>query len=277
MSREGDLALSKLFGGADAKSQDAFTSLLGTLAVFPHHSLILGGSNTVGSQLPGDIDLWFVVDVPVAVKKHVEHEAWLLPDVNYVHDAGFFPWLGELLTVFFFPDATFIVDIGFCSRAMLPETNTGPSPIFLWGDALSVLPLLRTQSYAAPPTVRLGRLFANLVKVRKNLVRGHLWDATECLTKARRELMGLSLDRLDLQGIRYTRTERRIEEVLPGDIVAAITDTYPQLDAVDIRRAAVRLSELAGTAAIDLPASDLWPDRLSHLGKSIASGGQHPF
>src|SRR5882724_5650389 len=68
--------------------------------------LILGGSTTLrqARRGRGDVDLWLIVGDPCAVKPEVRRSLCAIQSVAYVHDAGFFPWLGELTTAFFFDD-----------------------------------------------------------------------------------------------------------------------------------------------------------------------------
>jgi len=243
--------------------------LVAVLHAYPNSGLLMGGSATAGLPDPGDLDFWLVVDDPLIAKTTIASRVGALPSLNYVHDAGFFPWLGELITICFFPDARLCIDVGLCSPRMLADANPGPNPIVLWGDAQLLRSFLRQQLYKDLPTNRLGRLFVNLLKVRKNVGRGHLWDAVECLAKARREVMALRVDTLQPCGIRYSRAERRIEDTLSTEELSQMADTYPALTRQAILAAAVRVCEIAEAMAASSCPNGTWSCRLSELRQSM--------
>lgn len=240
--------------------------VLRVLAACPNRGLIGGGSSSLGQHSDGsDVDLWLIVDRPKATKRVIAKRLSALPELTLVHDGGFFPWMGELTTLFFYPDASVAIDIGFCSERMLSDINPGPSPFVFWGNARRIRAALQAQRYADLPDRRLSRFFVNIIKVRKNVARGHLWDASECLMKARRELMGLVLDQIDGKRIHYSRPERGFEDVAPSHILRRFNRTHARLERRDLARAAGLLCDHAIEMAHQTPHGTAWSRRLAPL------------
>jgi len=94
-----------------------------------------GSTSLAGWRSPdSDVDLWAVVTKnPKSVKHALQCGIEHLREVSYTYDGGHLPWLGDFLSVYFFPTCTFSVDIGFCSPNELPTTNPGPTPFFIYG------------------------------------------------------------------------------------------------------------------------------------------------
>jgi hypothetical protein len=213
-----------------------------------------------------DIDIWVILDAvadqPAALRGRVEN----LPSLAFVHEPGHLPWFGHLLSLFFFPGCTFAVDVGLCTGADLPALNPGANPALLLGEETvfhEVCSALRPQHYRRNPKSRAEKLLANLLKTRKSLTRGHFWNAIECLSRARHEMIGIIVqERSESRHIYYVRPERDAEDYLDYQERRLLAATAPRYDAGEIAAAACSLADYAARHA---QCPDIIARELRHL------------
>lgn len=205
-----------------------------------------GGSTTIAAtRQPGsDVDLWVVLSSVNKAKRKLQDKLHDLNSVTYVYDGGYLPWLGHFLSIYFFPDCSFSVDIGFCDTQDLSAVNPGPNPFFVYGapEAVEqVSTLLKHQEYEVTPETRAGRILVNMIKIRKCLRRGHIWNAQEYLKRARSELIGIMLHHREQKPIYYTRPERDAEDFLSVEERKCLSETCPKYSAKSVATCSEKL------------------------------------
>jgi len=245
--------LPRCYENLPPQAQQIVRAVLDVLASVPSRGLVWGGSRTAedASHYPGDVDFYILVTERTALSDLLARELSELPHLTLLHRAGYLPWMGELLTLFFFPTCNFAVDIGVLSQDDVPTAYPGRAPHVMWGTDRDLAGLLQPRSYARPDAARSTDVLVNLVKIRKNLLRGHLWNALEYVTRIRRQLMGVMIQDEAVR-LRTFRPDREAEEFLQREDLAFLTSTVPTYAAQDIARCA---SDLTRTllARVTLP------------------------
>lgn len=210
--------------------------------------LIWGGSTTVRQtkQPWADVDLWIVMkdlsdSLVRSIKDRLCREFKRIDGVAFVYDGGYLPWLGELLSLFFFPNCTFSIDVGIFDPDHLDSANPGPNPFFVWGQPHNIKSKLKIQKYWKIPEQRMTAVLVNFLKIRKNLTRGNLWNAIEYLSRARRELMGLLVKEVESEATYYIRKDRNIEDFIGKDDLMKLADTCPQYSSVSVAECASKI------------------------------------
>ena len=207
--------------------------------------LLWGGSTSSGEVRDfADVDLWLIVpqvEPAVETLRELVKTDRAVVLVNY---AGYYPWFGELTTAFYSADGALSIDVGVASVKDVPTLNPGPRPHLLWGKR-AFLSDLGAGIDEPSPSDRLVKLTVNLVKVRKALARGHLWNAVAYLTAARNEVLGVARYSLRPPGCRYSRPEHSAETWLDSSLGERLAATHPILSRRDIARSACLLGEIA--------------------------------
>lgn len=211
------------------------TKLQGVICIF------WGGSTSLSPEerVFSDIDLWVVSEEFQGLDKLISLLSSRLDNLSYIDNGGFFPWLGHLITIIFFPGSTLSIDVCFCMIEELETLNPGPSPYFIFGekkDVEHVINHLLPKYYEEPLQKRAGLIFINGLKIRKNLYRGSLWNCIEYLNRARRELMGIICHGRRDDPIKYLRPDRGIEKYLNNDEKHLLMQTYPKLNSSSISK-----------------------------------------
>lgn len=197
--------------------------------------ILWGGSSSVSSrkQVFSDIDLWVVTDKIDNSKKIMTRFLSNFDDIIYIHDGGYLPWLGEFLTLIFFPGCTFSIDIGFCTLESVSAINPGSSPYFLFGENKIIKQVknrLEPKDYKESLKKRADSIFINGLKIRKNLSREQFWNCIEYINRARRELMGIFIFPKRSDPIKSLRPDRGIEKYLKKNEKSFFIQTYPRFD-----------------------------------------------
>lgn len=207
--------------------------------------LIWGGSSASEPLRVGaDVDLWLVVDDPNAASAEIRRIVNDLPQATYVHSAGYFPWFGELTTVFLSVDGSLSLDMGTCSPAGVGLANPGPHARVVWGETEFIIGVAKNIKDTAPDA-RLAHLTITLVKLRKAVRRRHLWNALSYLAQARNDLIGIERTLVAQSGVKYSRPEHSAEDWLDRSLQHELVSTHAAYDAADILRGASALCELA--------------------------------
>jgi len=224
-----DLLYPPAFGSLSGSSQDVVRIVIHRIRDCKEaYCLIWGGSTTISQNTAYcDLDLWAVVRNVKEAKTFLLREFSVLEHLIFYKECGYLPWLGELISMFFFDDFSLAIDVGVCGENDLPEINPGASPCFVWGESEQVSVCLRHQEYVVDTQERLKNILINMLKIRKNILRGHLWNALEYLSRARRELMGLYTDATRTKPINYSRPDRDIESVLSENELRLFSDICP--------------------------------------------------
>jgi hypothetical protein len=240
---DSQIYLPSVYSTLTKNEQAAVSDVIEVLISMPSVECLFWGGSTAYSNVRdlADVDLWLVVQEADSVYSTLQQQLASVPHARVVYNSGFLPWLGRLLTVLFFHGCTFSIDIGVCQREDLAAANPGPKPFPVWGDTSAAFALLRPQRYEVPPEQRVATLLINLIKIRKNLLRGYLWEAYECLSRARREIMGLLLPKDVAKRIYYSRADRDIEDYVTTDVLKALELTAPAYSCSAIATAAVQL------------------------------------
>lgn len=223
-------------------TQGVLTLLANTQSV---NCIVWGGSTTLPHTLSRwrDIDLWVVTSDPRLVRDRLatykEH-----PDISFTYPGGRFPWFGELVSLFFFPDSSFSIDVGICSQDDLRSANAGPDPTFVWSDGTIDHSLFVSQTYSIAPDASVARILIHLLKLRKSVDRGHVLNAVEVISWARSDYIGLLKSKLPLPSINYSRASRGAEDILDRNTLTALGETCPQPSCTSVAECGARIGNM---------------------------------
>ena len=235
--------------------------------------ILWGGSSVIAqNDLPefADIDLWLVTEEPVKTKQDLLSQYCELPHLTFMHDAGLLPWFGNLISLFFFPDCSFSVDVGIAGCNDVPFLNCGPAaPSCVFGDFAAVCPELGLPDYSCAPKERIAVIMVNLRKIKKSISRGYLWNAIEYVSRARRELIGLMKDAAGQGRNCHSRPEHSVEDCLPPGDLLALEGTCPSYDSVSIARCTVRISQLALVQIRHHNLSQIWVTAFTQIATDL--------
>lgn len=188
-----------------------------------------------------DIDLFCNVTNPNTLQIKLLATFSSLNNVEIVVNQGYFPWMGELLTIFykFIPD--FAIDIGLVDSNKASTFFWEPEGFILFDNNNMIhnsrKDLMNSPNFTQQP-FQAKTPFQNIIlllkKIRKNLSRGHLWNCIEYISTARRNLM-IILRLYVLKDDDYLgRVERDIEDVLPQEMLDDLKKTQPELEKLSI-------------------------------------------
>lgn len=242
--------------------------VLGRLAAIRGDTgVIWGGSTTIRplQQRLIDVDLWFITNHVRSVKTELYQSFHDLKALTFVHQAGLYDWFGDLLSLFFFDDMSFAVDVGVCSPRRLSHLNPGPRPFVVWGNERKLLAKLKTQYYLVSPEQRVWRIIVNLLKCRRSLSRGYLWDAIEYLQRARREVIGLADLRAQGEVIYYSRPEHGVEDRMDDSLRILLARTCPSYNPSSIARCCASVAEACTKYATERVRTGEWQRPLARI------------
>jgi hypothetical protein len=176
------------------------------------------------------------------------------PDGAWVFrgETGRHEWFGHLTTLWCAEPFLFGIDIGVVEEDQLPRVPVAPgSAVVKDTDERLVRRMAATSLDWAARRRRDRheepfRVFSLLVKIRKALRRGHLWNAIDYVTHLRR----IHIEQLRDEAGRpddTSRPERFLEDVLPPSSRNALRSTLPTYDAESVRGAAIALAKEIAT------------------------------
>lgn len=226
------------------KEKKAIKSVIETIYRIKYSScLIWGGSTILRPKRTSntDIDFWIITKSVSNLKKQLFQNFQQIEGVTFIFDSGYLPWLGELVSIFFFHNCTFSIDVGICNPNNFNLANPGPTPFFVWGKTSSIMKKLKIQRYETIDSQRMTKIMVNLLKIRKALKRGYIWNAIEYISRARRELMGLVCKQKKIKSIYYTRADRNIEDFISQNNRVGLSKLCPQYSAESVSRCVTEL------------------------------------
>lgn len=207
----------------------------------------------VGTASKGEIDdysdadfLCFVKNQTTQIlKSSIMDKIKIMSNVRLVLDQGYLPWLGQLITIFYKTDSFFSIDIGFIETDKLDTFSIEPSAYALW-DTDKLIEHVRKGYYSSSNLKDpYSDIFLQLFKIRKNLIRGHLWNSIEYINRARRALM-LILRKSVPEAKNFSgRAERNVEDVLSPITLEKLSKTQPKVSSKDIALCSILIGEWA--------------------------------
>lgn len=223
-----------------------------------------------GSFSRGTADASSDLDIIVVVEDHfldelaakLRHDFATDPRVAAFATIDRFPWFGHLETAIYERPVWFSLEVGFVSNLKLDHFYVEPDAWVIKDrdgqvasrrDRCLIQRRMENNQYRES----LGYELLNLImKFAKAIERGHLWNAYNYCSVARRILF--DLDRVSGHGtdaVFVGLIERRIESELPAEVIIRYTDTTPRYDAADLKR--VFLQQL--DAVLARPEALSWP------------------
>ncbi len=163
--------------------------------------------------------------------------------VDRVVSQGIFQWLGQTITIYFKNEEFFSIDIGFIEYSNRNSFFWEPKGLIIWDNeniiSKNQKKIQELSGYKKYPFFSSQPILHSILmikKIKKNLLRGHLWNCNEYLNKLRRNLIFLLrihiINAEDFLG----NPERNIEDVFPEEIIIRLNDTQPQILHTDITR-----------------------------------------
>lgn len=211
--------------------------------------VLWGGSHHIGcADAYSDCDLFCLVSEDgAAVHDLIEEIASATRASASVHQ-GRWPWFGDLWSFFPADDHEFSLDIGFVERAAAESFFWEPTGLIakdLTGDIERgrSRERHRLEAVASEPPDRAEEVLILLKKARKNVLRGHLWNALEYTSQLRRLVMERQRHSLGPRAAYYGRADRNIEDALAHDVLARLAATQPSYNVRDIATAVAALAE----------------------------------
>lgn len=209
--------------------------------------VLLGGSLSRGKMdCYSDVDLFCLC----SPNKHDSIKATLLNKlqelecVEQVVEQGSFAWLGETITLYFSSEMYFSIDIGIVEFAKGQLFFWEPTGVILWDDnniitngQIASRQLVEYKKFPFSSQFPVRHSVVLLQKLKKNLLRNHLWNCIEYLGKLRRNLIFLLRIHVVKDDDFLGNPDRNIEDVFPRDILDRLNKTQPSIDQIQIAEA----------------------------------------
>lgn len=228
----------------------------GTIAALedlgPLHGFFLHGSYTRGTHAEdSDIDAVAVFgtsEESAMVVRELPARMRLVAPVLIDAYTTRFTWFGRLWTFYFQDPRGLSLDVGIISLEELQTFYVEPDAVLVC-DRTKMVGERKRQCYLDSLTARRTRCTSvefdvhhTLVKLRRTLKRGHLWNAIELVNILRRILF--ELIRMDIDAPEYVavgRPERDIETVVPAPVLDGLRRTLPVLERDSVIAAALEI------------------------------------
>jgi hypothetical protein len=176
-------------------------------------------------------------------------------------DQGNLPWFGDLVTLILQRHESFSIDIGFVGNRLAYKFFWEPTG-FVIKDVSGTIRRSISANLRKGNTNQFGlrdpfkNLLLLILKIKKNLLRGHLWNAYEYVNQARRYLMFM-LRHVYVHDDDYLgRPDRDVDRVLPAAVMERLLATSAEVSQASIRRSITRIldwsKELTGAESFDL-------------------------
>ena len=174
----------------------------------------------------------------------------------------------------------FSIDIGFIDYSKGNSFFWEPNGIILWDNEGVILrtqnKIQQFQGYNKYPFFSSRPILHSVLltkKIRKNLLRNHLWNCNEYLNKLRRNLIFLlrihTIKTVDFLG----NPERNIENVFSKEIIFRLNNTQPRITQADITKCTILIikwlleilnSEIIMQETIDVKMSEWYYKELNN-------------
>jgi hypothetical protein len=173
-----------------------------------------------------------------------------LESVEQVVEQGSFGWLGETITVYFSGEMYFSIDIGMVEFTKGTLFFWEPEGVILWdyrniianGQVASrALKGYKKFPFSSQFPVRHSVVL--LRKLKKNLLRNHLWNCIEYLGKIRRNLIFLLRIHVVKKDDFLGNPDRDIEDVLPSEMLEMLNKTQLGVNRAQIAKSAFLLTD----------------------------------
>jgi hypothetical protein len=189
------------------------------------------GTNTGGDTL-SDVDVFTVVEDGALLRldETIQKIAGSDPRVCWSIFGQEYPWFGRLATLFWRDPFLFTLDIGAVEEKNADSFFVEPDAIVLM-DTTGVLTRRRAESRSRLSTERetllltgIDDFIKTLIKLRKALLRGHLWNALFYVTLLRRALILFLRIELSLGWDQplLGKADRDIEDHAPAELLMEI-------------------------------------------------------
>jgi hypothetical protein len=228
--------------------------------------LVLHGSLTRGTSDDfSDVDLVAVVAAASGTNFTSKLRKWAVEDsgVLFVGQTNRFEWFGRLTSIYWKCPHILAVDFGVVEDAEVSRFFIEPDALIL-KDFDANLERRKRECFRNAlklrrqlPSIAEFEAFSLMIKLRKSLYRGHLWNAIEYVSLLRRLYVTLVRSQLldDPQYVHVGRPERDAEHVLPEKVLAELKCTLPHYSHQSIACAARNLM----LSILELPGvSEAW-------------------
>jgi len=228
------------------------SEILRILNFLSSHSEITGVL-WVGAASKGEIDDYSDVDFLCFIeneaaqifKSRIIDKIKTSLKVQLVLDQGYLPWFGHLFSIFYKTNSLFTIDIGLMETDKLANFSIEPSFHVLWDKNK----LMKHAHKGYYPLSNLkdpySDIFLQLFKIRKNLVRGYLWNSIEYINRARRALMLILRKSVPKAKNISGRVDKNIEEVLDPATLEKLNETQPKVLSKDIALCSILIGKWA--------------------------------
>lgn len=235
----------ELFRLVPTLGEEGARILRGTIAALEDlgslHAFFLHGSYTRGNHTEdSDIDAVAVFGTSEesgTVARELPARMRLVAPVLIDAYTTRFPWFGRLWTFYFQDPHGLSLDLGIISLEELRTFYVEPDALII-RDCAGMVGERKRRCHLDSLAARRGRytsvefdVYHTLVKLRRALGRGHLWNAIELVNILRRILF--ELIRMDIDAPDYValgRPERDIETVAPAPVLDGLSRTLPTLE-----------------------------------------------
>lgn len=210
---------------------------------------VFGSVSTGNADHLSDVDVVIVTgDDGAGAREAVTRYVQAATEVAYVGRSSKYPWFGELVAVHWRNSDLAAAEVGFVPRSELRSLYV-PTTALVLKDVDGVIDRRRERCSARPAgprtlsTQREYECFIGLVKIRKSLHRGHLWNCIEVLMHLRRLYIALLRDAAAAPASEG-RPERDAETILGGEVCTTLAASLPSYSVSSIVAAATLLTQL---------------------------------
>jgi len=202
--------------------------------------ILIGGSFTnQSSDEYSDVDIFCFFDSNglVSIKNELLVKIKTIDYFETFIAQGFFPWLGETLTIYFDYKPRFSIDLGLSDFSKLNTFFIEPQGLIIldfedniYKRQIETKKLKGYPKYPFFTQFPVQNTIISLHKIQKNILRGHLWNAIEYSNKIRRNLIFL-IRLYDINEIEFLgNPERNIEDIFPRKYLERLNYTLPSLN-----------------------------------------------
>jgi len=167
-------------------------------------------------------------------------------DLRLIIHQGRWPWFGDLWTALM-RDDDLTIDVGFVSDEEARSFFWEPTGEVLKDDTGVIRQAIEAsiasrESNRFGPSLPFQNILLILLKIKKNIMRGHLWNTHEYVNQARRFLVMLLRDLHAPKKPYLGRPDRDVEDALPVHILQRLQATVATVEQRSLLFAAVEIA-----------------------------------
>jgi predicted nucleotidyltransferase len=209
---------------------------------------VTGSIKTNSFDLYSDIDICIVTNSNQSI--YEEFIEYSKKSNHYLTiEQGFYNWLGLTVTIAFAKSSKRIYDIGFIEKAEIAKLFFDINSIIIYDPNKTIntllVELLKVENISDRhlPSVNIAMFIICFIKIRKYLLRSHIWAAINSLNQLRYYVMLFYRIKVAKNKNFNGRVEKGFENVISDEINSFFISTLPIYDKNDVAKKTIKLYE----------------------------------